>query len=572
MGLAPNVGFVLIYLSLCSSLDIYDYNSTILSQVMSMPWIKYLVVVHGNYNETDSFIKSLKSRKAMYIINIENLVDYPEESGDLFSEYNLYIFLNSLQANIEEFESVLKTSLYRQRNRYLMLTRMITRDVMVTISKKWFKKYFMVNLVFMDLSLDKIYRYNPFAGVLLQGTDTGLICEDFCHNLHGFSLKISIFPHFVAVWKDDHYEGRDGFLVLEVLKHINASAEYIKPPPRTFYGFKYRNGTITGQLHQLITGSAHGAFNTGPITPQNYYLIDHTITHDFDKITILLTKQTPTIRNVASVMPCIMWIVTCLYLLVHSLYLKIFVGYTWPETFIINIRLLVGDGIANIPSRYSKIVAMALVFYCYIVDSYFQSKLMSVLSVPKPTKKLETIQEVAESDYRFNTENLILFPIYNLEGPDMHHIRIIQKRNRVLDHREYLAKAATCPPKEGFLSAQYLNTFYFSTMMQEYHIKEKCFYAVNQVLATNWLSFRLKKGSPFLNKVNRVVLGISEAGIRQHWDSVMFHSIPEETSKGSHKLTVDTLLFCFYFLFLCLGLSFIVFTLEILISKRAKKS
>ncbi|KAF7266842.1 hypothetical protein GWI33_019870 [Rhynchophorus ferrugineus] len=510
-----------------------------------------------------------------YVINIneDNELYIRNPYNELISFNNIFLCIFAEDTIWDEsFEKLLESHIFRPRHHYLIFVENMSDHDVQQYTNMLFQKYFIVNVSFIHSKNDiqHITRYNPFKRNILQSSnDIEIIFEDICKDLHGYELKLSIFPYYTATWVQDHFEGRDGYVALEVIRHLNATVKYIRPPNDETHGFVLGNGTVTGQLKQILDRSVHVSLNTGPIELVYYDLVDYTYPHDYDDYRILLPIAEPLITNLFSVIPRNLWIFTMIFLTIFSMFLKFYGKITWGLTILINIRLLAWVTIRTPIRKYRMIIAAAI-FYCYIMNTYFQSKLTSVLSIPKGKTELRTLKELAESDLVFYSDEFLWYPISNMDGPDSKSMKEIKARNTFLPIDDYLKKAAPCPSNAAFIVTDYMYPVYRIKLKKIRSHSANCFYHLEQVLTSNILAFKVMKGSPLTDRLTRIIQGVVEAGLRQHWDELLFNSDIHRASKEPKKITIRNVLLCFNLLVIGLVVSFLIFFIEIILNKYYK--
>lgn len=74
-------------------------------------------------------------------------------------------------------------------------------------------------------------------------------------------LKVVMFENIASIWDGDKYRGRDGLMLSEVIKRLNATPVYVKTHQGNF-GTVLPNKTLTGILSFLSNKKAELSMNT----------------------------------------------------------------------------------------------------------------------------------------------------------------------------------------------------------------------------------------------------------------------------------------------------------------------
>lgn len=171
-----------------------------------------------------------------------------------------------------------------------------------------------------------------------------------------------------------------------------------------------------------------------------------------------------------------------------------------------------------------------LIFGTFILGNAYQSILISFLSISRNGTRLNTFQELIESNYNFTMEPL-LFGMINSSGdlPDLM-ARSTEMSNGIKSEtssdmifhdyeryaRENTVVVMTCENAEGDMK--------FLPLQQEQQNPVKFFYQLPEKFFNNPTMILLSKESPYQDVFQRIANRIFESGIVRHWRHVSYVS------------------------------------------------
>ncbi|KAF7270346.1 hypothetical protein GWI33_016672 [Rhynchophorus ferrugineus] len=422
------------------------------------------------------------------------------------SKINLLVFL----VQTKDIEEIFRHLFVSQRNVILFLS-IITANEVSIITQKLFREYFFVNLAFLCINTSTIIRYNPFSDALKESRDISLVFEDFTENIYGYPLKVG---SYWFKWKRYDF---DTLMGMEIVKQLNATAVLV-PPGYGGLGFRMKNGTYNGQLQQAMSRMIHVGFTSRFVELRNYFLVDNTYVHDVVDIRIILPIRNHIFKNIVLVMPLTVWLVTLLVLTLLSLYLTLSVHQPIMVSLLTSIRLLTGGWINVKPIKHLRILLVAVMFFCFVIDNYFQTRLISVLTVPMHEPSLETLREASDSSLTFMSENILRYPLSILESPDQKTLTNIKAKNQFVSTSKFLKMISECSTNNGFIGSKEMVLIYGEEITEKKYHTEKCFYPLKESLGSIFMSFIVPKGSPLLGRINAIIMRISQAGLPGYWD------------------------------------------------------
>ncbi|XP_076266130.1 uncharacterized protein LOC143199893 [Rhynchophorus ferrugineus] len=156
-----------------------------------------------------NFLRSLPQKTSVYMTNPRrNITMFLNEIFMLTNEENLYITVlddsDDWRKNVRDIVLMKRGGLWRPRNRLLFLSKNPSDEMVVRFGDWACKKYFALNLAFLNLDSDIIIKYNPFNHQLIRTRDVHVIFEDITKDLHDFQLRISMFSYFLSEWDGEN--------------------------------------------------------------------------------------------------------------------------------------------------------------------------------------------------------------------------------------------------------------------------------------------------------------------------------------------------------------------------------
>lgn len=96
---------------------------------------------------------------------------------------------------------------------------------------------------------------------MLEDSTPNLVFQSFITNMALYPLKVVMFQNIASIWNGIQFVRRDGLMLSEVTKRLNATPVYVKTHQGNF-GTVLPNKTLTGILGFLTNQKAHLSMNT----------------------------------------------------------------------------------------------------------------------------------------------------------------------------------------------------------------------------------------------------------------------------------------------------------------------
>lgn len=452
-----------------------------------------------------------------------------------------------------------------------------------------------VNIVIVaKINEEIIYAgFNPYLGQYFQNLTVGNLFHNKFSNMNGqmvnvFLVKREVFTKIrvYQVENETFYGGKDAMTIQSILLHLNASLNVV-------------------DLHKLYDLD-------NPWRPQNKYTKEHLKQpllhkHDadlfFDSMIMEINKHTdliyPHSRDDFCVLlpkakhlshykhlsrlikdgfyifliffiiccPVVWFVLTICENRILAIKNKFSNIAIFSHIFLNNLRNCLGFSmhVIRINTSYNNLL-MWLCFCNLIVNNYFQSILTSILVKTDKEPDINTIKELAESEYVILSPQILIdlavaslkalgkpIPKFELASPRMFEVtyKKVDANTTVLLERDRLeASIKLCP----------------------------IFHIVKEALIPNYFCFHVVRGSPYVEVMELYVPRIIEAGLYDFWKWQSAHAVylkdgmcdayflqGEERDENFVVLSLYLLRGAFYLLFIGWSLAFFVFVIEIFI-------
>lgn len=154
------------------------------------------------------------------------------------------------------------------------------------------------------------------------------------------------------------------------------------------------------------------------------------------------------------------------------------------------------------------------------------------------------------------------------QGLDQHVMSEIINKITFVQTKFFLRRIHECRKNIAFLVTEKVVYRYTGVITDSYGYKRVCYYSLKQHVEPLLATFILNDGSPLLEKVNRIVRGIIEAGIKTWWEEIEHPHYKLGQDKSPKKIHYKNLVFLFQLWEIGMGISFVVFLFEIFKSKK----
>jgi hypothetical protein len=246
------------------------------------------------------------------------------------------------------------------------------------------------------------------------------------------------------------------------------------------------------------------------------------------------------------------------------------------DTIIVVWALLLGVSISPLPRTVPlRVFVSAWVCYSLAINAVFQADLTTFLEDPGLEKSITSVEEIFTSGIKYGFNSHYFDSNFN-DKTNPNHMKILKNRidcanvvTCVLWTAKYKNISSLCPSK--YIEYLYYNSEYSDELKDHQY----CGLKETPVLVTDVL-MTLQKGSPFLDRVNKIIGRLTEGGIIAYLQKFVpetksFIKTKPNTSKSFLNeycaLSMNNLQPVFFLFLFGHGLGLITFLMEIVYSK-----
>jgi len=403
---------------------------------------------------------------------------------------------------------------------------------------------------------------------------------DKMSNFHGCVLRASTFEHepfTISKTKNDsnvtqYWKGVEISVLQTIASHLNFTVQYL--PETKDKTHKYFS------LYEEVS-SKQSDIGFGAV-PQSYPAIgprDHTVGYFQETIKWFgpLPKPIPHWKGLVILFTPLMWLLVLIVYLIASIIfwslanvhrsVKEHVSYRNPVVFLHTLSLLLGHAVFVRPhSWYLRLFFVVWVYYCLLINTAYQSSLISVLTHPPPEPPVDTVEKLLHSQMPYG----YITPV-----------KLWYSGTDDATSKEILQKGIECPALDyclkRIISTQDfavcgggLHNLYLSYQERYSYLYSEGpkFVPFKDVMSTYFPSMFFRSGSPLLESFNSVIYRMVEAGMVKHfWEDIKLQelgNIEEDGDEDHVVLTFDHQQGAFSLLILGLAFGLIVFIIEFL--------
>ncbi|KAJ9599894.1 hypothetical protein L9F63_009841 [Diploptera punctata] len=451
----------------------------------------------------------------------------------------------------------------------------------------------MINVIIVRIKINvengdfeelKIYSYNPFINEVtaldmprsMNKSDYGFhLFESKFRNLHGYSLRISMYDHNPKAILDMeenrtvvNVRGEDGEILKTLAKLMNFSMIINIPKGSNDINFRRPNGnnlTGTEKSEELVYNRSDVCFISKFMRYTYKGRIDYTYPHDKQGFCVIVPKSHMIPQFLRIILPFkpILWAFTILMILTVSIFWYITKRMLIYRSSFVRVLLKV----LSILEKHGKLLFFFLMYSSMVLVTMYQSSLISSLVIPYYYKDINTLEDLDKQGLK-----LVMYPgmkesaVLNTKNPVRISLakKIITKTNRLEDCLDILVSnndvACACNELQAKVTVK--RRKYFRNGMPLLHVMKHCltFYAE---------TYEIRRNSPFLPRFNTLIKRIMESGLLYKWrKDELYNSTLEEqhwlkTTDMATVLKLSHVQAAFYILIMGLSVSSLVFFKEI---------
>lgn len=232
-----------------------------------------------------------------------------------------------------------------------------------------------------------------------------------------------------------------------------------------------------------------------------------------------------------------------------------------------NFRLVLGSCLPFQPKKFiERFFLICLLFCNLIINNYFQSILVSILTVSHSEMQINTLKELSESSVKVGVpENgLELIKKYFNQTEQNKLVKNLQKLNMTKYYR--IQENIYSIPTDIGVIANYDRLKFLAEQRPVFHLMRESFVPM-------LCAYHVTRGSPYKNMFQGYVTRIIEAGLYDLWqrqthDALLQRNMTDTIDTGGFKIiTLNKFWGLFYIWIVGMGLSLFVFFIEIIFSR-----
>lgn len=409
----------------------------------------------------------------------------------------------------------------------------------------------------------KVTCYNPFLKKMSTYSQDlenfPIFRTDKLSNMHGYPLKVSLFeykPRIVQI--NGQFYGRDVMVLDRIIWQLNASKEVVVPEDH-FY---------SGAFTDMVNGKSDILFVPGFLdnSTSNASVCGYPYIRDDFVIVAPKAPILPLYKNISLTFNREVWVLLGMTILTLSVIFLLSDYRNYMEI----VRILVNSGtpILKESASWKKVLIIFYIEFAIIMSIAFQSSLTSALMIPRHMKDLETVADLDKSSYTVIVSKVFM-DVYKPQTYFNAPIEVVDTKAYLINMMKnksdgycYVISKTTADMCVDYVSRKYRQTVY--------HI-------LQQSLVPGYSAFHFPIGSPYVDKINQLVLRDQEHGFTG--SSVLQQVLIEETIREERMvdqaissntlivLTFSHLQTAFYILGFGYGLSAAVFVAEVICSR-----
>lgn len=513
--------------------DEIDYGNIIMFLGRFLVRYACLVMISSN----DKFTLDIFKYNAYYLQS--SLILYKEDfkihlRREVSKEY--FIIHNDVK-KIEEMIINIRDHLKSNTLLFIVITRSYCdnstnehfKEIFNVTWSLYLKKVVLLVQEICDISRENdVYTFDPFLNQtykfnMKQSSDIQKQLNS--KNYHKYLLKASLFQSVPTTVKlDGYYIGIDPMVIQTIKEALNVSIITHEPYDQFQYGYRAKNGSTGGAIKELYSKEVDIAFNQVFIKEYNAPELEFTKVIFRDSLCVIVPKSEliPNWTAIFYTFPKEVWIVMfftvtagifALYVIRRfraTLFSKMIkkkhtYDYSWSTVFLdVNqICFSAAHGSLFSSRYYERIFIGSILLYVLIINTLFQSSLVTVITHHRRYPEINTLQDLATSGYYISTSSPGLTDTF--KGRDNPYIKELNNRFRVIGinnsyYKAYLSRESKQNYLDYLKKAQATNT----------HVVKEC-------PRTFLLAYLTLKDAHFRKDFNDVIQRIVAAGLVEKW-------------------------------------------------------
>ncbi|XP_018579388.1 uncharacterized protein LOC108917324 [Anoplophora glabripennis] len=473
-----------------------------------------------NYSRCNMFFKSssavsknmanwFASQNGCGNIIISNVLDYKFAVTDSHANFHFFESVQHVKGNLLKLP---ETFLFNGKGDSHFIIGTKTKDfkfLLDTFEFFWKKRFINCVIVFVYEHLE-IFAYDTFRQVALNLTacDRCPLFSRVLRNFWGYPLRVNMFEEYPLLRKvDDRWMGKDYGIMMEIAKRSNVSLQILDT-----------SGGFGGTMESLIRNESDICFvSMFLLTKYKMKGIDYVYPEHINSIVLLVPRspKIPQYKKLIYIFDKNVWICLSITILGVALVVKIIATCnnrrnTYFYYLLVVWRSFLQQGVCSSRQRYHKARPFLVLwlYFSLIFGTAFQTSLMSMFIKSKYWKDINTLSEVRQLGLPIYVPAVygdVIPKRYKLHKQ----LKFVEGMNQLHD------LISTSNTFSGYIMTEEAARVYVEFIRSKddkpiYHI-------VGEKLIPGINTYMVQKKSPFLKRINKMMLLIRQFGLRDHW-------------------------------------------------------
>jgi hypothetical protein len=453
--------------------------------------------VNAHRDISDWFIKH-NSCSSVLPGNLSEVPDLFPQTDATFIFLRTYLDVSRVIAQLREYRFWNPSG----ENHFILCEPFTNADILPELLRLIWKQH-IINFVFVVVSGGlEIYSYDGFRkGITNLSERPGCfdnLFSDELGDLEGYQLRVSLFEQVPLIMKyDGEWYGEDYRMLELVTSAMNASFRIVEP---------HNNQTYVGSYKNLINDDADFCFNSFFMAPDLFRsTVDYTYPHSYNKFVVLMPVTPQDYKekthNILSIFAPSVWALIIVLVVTTAITVTAAINWNWfalPEYLLYSLSSLLGYAFFGLNTKpfCVKFQLITFILGSLILRTGFNCFLMSGFMSPYKSDKITTIEELKRSKigvYMAEDMTPDIPEEFNLHGSF-----IDVTREELFDRLYSMDKTVAYVLSEAIVD----NFFRWVKNYQQ----TVPFYVVKEPLLLGYDVYILQKHSPYVKKVNKLVL------------------------------------------------------------------
>ncbi|XKL68880.1 hypothetical protein PGB90_006649 [Kerria lacca] len=357
------------------------------------------------------------------------------------------------------------------------------------------------------------------------------------NNFHGRFLRVILFERMPEVIKlsDGKYIGANYRMMKIMSEKMNFTPVLLNSSDRKKFG-EYIDGKFTGGLGDIVYGKSDIAMNGYFIKDNSHHLYVYLVPINLDYVCIVVPKASPIPKYLIPLMcfPNNVWLAIIVTFLLIAIF-RYIISYAicrfvkYDKYLVKNVLLTTLLASINLPlsiSQYKftsrKIVLIVYLMLMNIIVSSFQATLVTLLSVPKYYKDIDSLYEFKNSGMEILTSSSSIMKTL-INDSTVNNVRKIASLNSSFISRNF---------NFGFFARF---TYFKRKDFDTWEIRKNNYtydvHTISECPLMYYTSFVVSAQFPYIQEFNAIITRILEAGFFLKWNNELLYMIGENDFK-----------------------------------------